>query len=191
MRGEEAQMSLWMPILVATVAVFVASSIVWMVLPHHRTDFKKLPDEDGLLAALRKQPVPVGQYMFPHCAGPADMKDPAKKAKWETGPVGVAVIRPSGMPAMGKQLATWAVFILFVEAVVAYLARHALPNGAPGVEVMRIVGTAAGLGFAMAQVPESIWLGRPWSVTVKNVVDAAVYALITAIVFRLFWPAAV
>ena len=36
--------TLWLPILVSTVLVFVASSLIWMVLPHHRSDTRKLPD---------------------------------------------------------------------------------------------------------------------------------------------------
>ena len=38
--------SLWLPILVSAVIVFVASSIVHMALPFHRNDLKKLPRED-------------------------------------------------------------------------------------------------------------------------------------------------
>ena len=45
--------SLWLPILLSAVVVFAASSIIHMVLPYHRNDFKKLPDEEGFLAALR------------------------------------------------------------------------------------------------------------------------------------------
>ena len=38
--------ALWLPILLSAVFVFVVSSILHMVLPIHRSDFKKLPDED-------------------------------------------------------------------------------------------------------------------------------------------------
>ncbi len=34
-------MSLWIPILVSAVIVFVLSSIIHMVLPYHRTDLRK------------------------------------------------------------------------------------------------------------------------------------------------------
>ena len=44
--------SVWWIVVVATVAVWLVSAIVWMVLPHHRSDFKKLPDEDGVMDAL-------------------------------------------------------------------------------------------------------------------------------------------
>lgn len=46
--------SLWLPILVSAVIVFVASSIIHMVLPYHRSDMRKLAQEDEVLAALRR-----------------------------------------------------------------------------------------------------------------------------------------
>src|SRR5258708_920215 len=46
--------SLWLPVVVSAVAVFIVSSIVHMVLRYHRADYKRLPDEDSVAAALRK-----------------------------------------------------------------------------------------------------------------------------------------
>ena len=43
--------SLWLAILLSAVIVFVVSAMVWMVLPHHKSDFKELPDEAGAVAA--------------------------------------------------------------------------------------------------------------------------------------------
>ena len=45
--------ALWLPILLSAVFVFVASSIMHMLLPYHRSDYSQLPDEDKILAALR------------------------------------------------------------------------------------------------------------------------------------------
>ena len=36
--------SLWLPILLAAVLVFLASWLIHMLLPYHRTDVAKLPD---------------------------------------------------------------------------------------------------------------------------------------------------
>ena len=44
--------ALGLPILLAAVIVFVASAIMHMLLPYHKSDYQKLPDEDKLLAAL-------------------------------------------------------------------------------------------------------------------------------------------
>ena len=35
--------ALWLPIVLSAVIVFVASSIMHMVLPYHRSDYHKLP----------------------------------------------------------------------------------------------------------------------------------------------------
>ena len=52
--GEEVLMvpvlSLWLPILVSAVFVFVVSSFIHMVLPYHHKDYRKLDKEDEYLA---------------------------------------------------------------------------------------------------------------------------------------------
>ena len=45
--------ALWLPIVLSAVIVFVASSIMHMLLPYHRSDYKGLPDEDKILPTLR------------------------------------------------------------------------------------------------------------------------------------------
>ena len=46
--------ALWMPILVSAVFVFIASSLIHMLLKYHNSDWKKLPDQDEIMEALRK-----------------------------------------------------------------------------------------------------------------------------------------
>ena len=41
--------ALWLPILLSAVIVFVASSIIHMALPIHKSDYRKLPDEAKVL----------------------------------------------------------------------------------------------------------------------------------------------
>ena len=45
--------SLWMPIVLSAVIVFVASSIIHMLLPYHRSDYHQLPHEDKFMSTLR------------------------------------------------------------------------------------------------------------------------------------------
>src|SRR5882724_9581192 len=59
--------ALWLPILLSAIIVFVASSILHMVLPYHRSDYQRLPDEDRLLSAMRAAGVKRGMYHFPFC----------------------------------------------------------------------------------------------------------------------------
>jgi Na+/H+ antiporter NhaA len=51
-------LELWLPVLVSAVFAFVASSIVHMVLPFHRSDYRKLPAEDETMRALRPFRIP-------------------------------------------------------------------------------------------------------------------------------------
>ncbi len=55
--------ALWMPILASAVLVFIASALIWTVLPWHKSDFKKTSDEEGVRAALSGNT--PGYYMLP------------------------------------------------------------------------------------------------------------------------------
>ena len=183
--------SLWLPILLSAVAVFIVSSIVHMVLPYHRSDFAGLPNEDEVVDALRRGNPAPREYMFPHSSeGMAAMKNPAFIAKFERGPIGTMILTPGRKPTMGKQLALWFVFTLVVSWFAAYIASRALAPGADDVEVTRFIMTASFLGYVMAAWPSSIWYGRPVSTNVKNTFDGLLYSLATAAVFCVLWPAA-
>src|SRR5271167_1520503 len=95
--------ALWLPIVLAAVIVFVASSIMHMVLPYHRGDYKRLPDEEQVSAALRAAGVTPGLYMFPY-SDHKQMKEPAMQDKFKQGPVGTVTIRPSGPINLGPFL---------------------------------------------------------------------------------------
>ena len=47
--------SLWLPIVLSAVLVFLFSSVVHMVLKYHRTDYAQLPGEAGILAHICPQ----------------------------------------------------------------------------------------------------------------------------------------
>ena len=40
--------SLWLPVMISAVVVFVASSIIHMALKYHKADYKSLPNEDAV-----------------------------------------------------------------------------------------------------------------------------------------------
>ena len=63
--------SLWLPVLLAAVLVFVASSIIHMVLGYHNGDYGKLPKEDEIIAGLRPVGIPPGDYFLPWAGGAA------------------------------------------------------------------------------------------------------------------------
>ena len=68
--------SLWLPILLAAVGVFVASSVIHMLLSYHQGDYLKLPDEDGVADALRGFDIPPGDYMIPRGDDAKAMNNP-------------------------------------------------------------------------------------------------------------------
>jgi hypothetical protein len=178
--------ALWLPILVSSVVVFVASSLVWMVLPHHRSDWKALPGEDAVLEAMRRAGVGRGQYRFPY-VDPRD-KSPEMQKRWQIQPMGTTTIWPAGRPNMGKQLGSWFLYLLFISICLAYLAGVVLPVGTAYRTVFRVVGTAAVLAYGGALLPNAIWWGRSWSTTLKEFADAVAYGLLTAGVFGWLWP---
>lgn len=180
--------SLWIPILAAAALVFVVSSVVHMLLPVHKNDFRKLPKEDEALEAMRALSIPPGDYMFPTCSSMAEMKDPAFLAKMEKGPVGVMTVMPSGPPSMGPSLALWFVYCCVVGLFAAYVAGRALPAGAPYLAVFRFAGVTAFVGYSLALWQSTIWYKRAVSSTLKSTVDGFVYALCTAGVFASLWP---
>jgi hypothetical protein len=182
-------MSLWLPIVLSAVVVFVASSIIHMVLPYHRADYKKLPDEDGVLSALRKFAVAPGDYVFPKPDGPKAMKSPAFLEKWSKGPVGMmTIMKSSAAPSMGKPLAFWFLFCVAVGIFAAYVAGRALQPGPPYLSVFRLAGATAFVGYALGLWPNTIWYGRSWTTTLKSNVDGLIYALLTGGVFGWLWP---
>ena len=181
--------ALWLPILLSAIAVWVASAIIWMAMPHHKSDFRKLPDEDAALRALTSQGLVPGQYSFPYSASPEDLKDPETVRRFEEGPVGFLTVVPSGTPTMGGKIMLSFVFYLVISMVVAYLVSRTLEPGAGYLAVFRVTGTVTWLAYGTATVPDAIWFGRPWSGIVKGLLDALVFALLTAGFFGWLWPA--
>jgi hypothetical protein len=179
--------ALWLPILLSAVFVFVASSIMHMLLPYHRSDYGQLPDEDRTLTTLRASGLKPGLYVFPYCTH-KDMKSPALAEKQKQGPVGYLTVIPSGPPVMAKFLGQWFAFCLIIGFFVAYLTAHTVAPGANYRVVFRVVGTAAFLAYGLGNLSNGIWKGQPWSVTIKEVFDGFIFGLLTAGTFGWLWP---
>ncbi len=181
-------LDLWLPILLSGVFVFVVSSVIHMALPIHKSDMKRLPNEDQVLAAIRAQNVQPGMYMFPSANSMKEMCTPEMVKKLEQGPVGHMTLRPNGGFSIGPSLAQWFVLSLVIGALTGYLAGIVLPRGADATMVLRLTSTAAFLGYAFSSVQDSIWKAVPWNVTAKFVFDSALYALATGAAFAWCWP---
>lgn len=180
--------SLWLPILLSGVVVFVASSIIHMFLTYHQSDVKPVPSEGQVMDALRPFNIPPGDYMLPKPASAKEMKEPAFVEKMNRGPVIFMTVMKSGPPAMGKKLAWWFVYCVVVSIFAGYLAGRALAPGAEYLSVFRFVGTTAFIGYALAFWQDAIWWDRNVGSTVKSTFDGLIYGLLTAGVFGWLWP---
>ncbi|HXX99508.1 MAG TPA: hypothetical protein VEI54_01230 [Candidatus Limnocylindrales bacterium] len=178
---------LWLPIVLSAIFVFIASSIMHMILPYHRGDYRQLPDEEKLLAGLRGAGLTRGLYIFPYGTH-KDMKSPAMIEKYKQGPVGTMTIAPSGPPAMPKFLGMWFVYCLVIGFFTAYLTAHTVNVGAPYRTVFRVAGTTAFMAYGLGQLSNGIWKMQTWSMTVKEVIDGLIYGLLTAGTFGWLWP---
>ena len=181
-------MSLGVPIVLSAGIVFVASSVIHMVLPYHRNDLRKLPKEDEVMAALRRFNIPPGDYVVPHAGSPAGMKQPEFVDKMKKGPIVFMTLAPGGPPSMGKSLLLWFLYSIVVSVFAAYIAGRALAPGAHYLEVFRFAGCSAFMAYSLALLQNSIWYKRNWGMTLKTMFDGLVYGLLTAGTFGWLWP---
>ena len=179
--------SLWLPIVLAAVIVFVASSVIHMAPLWHKNDYRGIPQEEQVMSALRPLAIPPGDYFVPH-TDQKNMKSPQFQEKMKQGPVALISILPNGPVSMGKPLALWFVYLLVVCTFCALLASRLLPLGTPYPRVFKVVLTAAFMGYSLALIQSSIWLRRSWSVTLKGCFDGLIYAGLTAGTFGWLWP---
>jgi Na+/melibiose symporter-like transporter len=172
---------LWLPILVSAAVCWVMSAIIWAALKYHNRDYKRTADEDSVRAALKgNEP---GYYLLPYCLDPNELKNPEVKQKYEEGPLAYITMLPNGVPAMGGKLISMFIYFAIVGVLCAYFVSRTLGPDADYLAVFRVAGTVAFVANSFAIVPESIWFGRPWAMTIKNIVDALIYGLLTGGVF--------
>lgn len=178
---------LWLPILISGVVVFIASSVMWMVLPHHKADIKVLPDEKKFTEALGSHDIPPGLYMWPNCNTPKEMSSEDYKNRFKNGPWGTITVQGQA-PNFPMNLMKCFVMYMVITAMVAYLAGIGLAPGAEYMEVFRVIGTAAILGHCMGGLVNDTFLGKPTRFIITGLFDGVVYALITAGIFAAMWP---
>ncbi len=126
---------LWLAIIISAALVFVASSVIHMLLKYHQSEYRKLPYEAKLLEAMRTVGVPRGTYSFPRAADYKDMSSPEMVEKYNRGPVGMITVMQNGPPAMGKYLTMWFIYCLVIGVFAAYLAGRTL---SPGEEYLQV-----------------------------------------------------
>lgn len=181
-------MSLWLPVLLSAVFVFIASSIIHMLLPYHKSDTKKVPNEDGVMDALRPFNLAPGDYMLPRCNSSKEMSSAEFTEKLKKGPVISMTVFPSGPFSMTGSLILWFLYCILVGILAAYISGRALSPGAEYLAVFRFAGCTAFIGYALALIHDSIWYKRAWSTTFKFLFDGFIYGLLTGGTFGWLWP---
>ena len=82
------------------------------------------------------------------------------------------------------------VYLLLADQLRRRLSRrsHRRARGSLSRHVLRVVGTAAFLGYGLGAFIGVIWKGQTWSMTLKEVFDGFIYAALTAATFAWLWP---
>ena len=166
---------LWLPILVTGLVTHVLSFLAWVVLPHHKPEWKHLkfaPVDDAITPLGAKS---GEQYVL--TAGEEGDLDPAKCRG--------TLILWGHAPSMGKNIGMTLAFFFAVTTVIAYLTTIALPKEAAPIDVFRFTATAALLCHCLGGMPHVIWFRRK---ILLDVVDGLAYSLATGAAFALLWP---
>ena len=178
---------LWLPILLSAVLVFVASSVIHMVLHKwHSSDFKRFAAEDAVMDALRRFDLGPGDYAAPLPESMAHMSSAEFKAKQARGPSFALTILTN--QSMGRNLGKWFLYSVVVALFAGYVASIALPVGASYMTVFRVTSTVAFAGYALALWQNWIWYSRGLGYTVRTTIDGLVYGLLTGGAFGWLWP---
>src|SRR5437867_12191205 len=96
--------ALWLPILLSAVIVFVLSSVIHTVLPWHKSDYPKLPNEDRVLDALRPLAIPPGDYMMPGAYSREEMGAPQFVEEFKEGRVVLFTVLAGGSLSQANDL---------------------------------------------------------------------------------------
>jgi len=177
--------TLWLPILLSVVFVFIASNILHMAIPGwHRGDYGKLPDEQSALSAFAT--AKSGQYIAPNVNWNKLPKE--EREKMMQGPMAFILLRNPGKFAFPAALVSYFIYTLVVTILIAYVGATTLRPGTTFWDVFRVIGTAGILAYAFQSINDSIWYGKPWSSTTKDIIDGVIYGLLTAGTFGWLWP---
>lgn len=178
---------LWLPILASAAAVWVASAVIWMALPHHSKDWKGLPDEPAFNAALKSLNLQPGVYGFPHPKDRAECNSPEFRKRWQEGPSGMLNVWPGCTSMATNMISTFLVYLV-VSTLIAYLGSVAIPSGASFAKVFQVLGTAGVLAYCFAFIPNGIWFKAGARSIAMNFLDGIAYGLVTGAVFAWLWP---
>lgn len=174
---------LWLPILVATVVLWILSFLAWVVSQHHFGDFKKLDAEDQVMDLVTQSNIPSGNYMFPYSGSNKEQGTKEYQERYMQGPRGTLNIYD--VPNMGVNMALTIVYFLVTALTIAYITNVACPpDTANFTSVFRVAGTIGVLTYASSPVLHRIWFkAKMWT----DMLDGAVYGTALGLIFALLW----
>jgi hypothetical protein len=180
--------ALLLPALVSAVIVFLVSSLIHMLTPWHAGDFSRLPNEEGVLTALRPFNLPPGTYVAPRPSSMKEMGTPEFQARLKLGPSVIMTVLPPGQGGMGAQLALWFVYSFVVALFSGYITSKAFGIVTPYMVIFKFVAAIAFGAYTIGLWQMSIWYRRSWMITLKSTIDGVIYACLTAGAFGWLWP---
>ena len=180
-----ALISLWLPILLTTVALFFTGFLCWTVFPNHKPDWKKLPNEAAFLDKIAEMDIPPGNYAYPHAMDSKSTETEDYKRAVERKTFGT-IQAWGGAPQMGPKLACQVVYLLVTSICLAYLGKLGLNAGSDFMTVFRFMTTAAFLAFTVAVVPSTIWFNNRLT---GYLIDGVIQSIIVGAIFGALWPA--
>jgi hypothetical protein len=86
--------------------------------------------------------------------------------------------------SIGPMLLQWFLLNLAVAFVAACMAVGSMT----GHHAAHTAGLATLLAYGAGAISEAIWMGKPWAATLKDLLDALIYAIVTALAFMWLWP---
>ncbi|MDP1662187.1 MAG: hypothetical protein Q8L55_09760 [Phycisphaerales bacterium] len=179
---------LWLPIVVCAVAVFMCSFLVWAILPHHKDDWAKLPNEEAVRDDLKARGIAPGVYVFPKMDNKS-CNTPEGKASWERAPSGVLTVFTK--PSMPKNMICTFLVFLIASVLIGYVAWHTLPGHAGSFgDRFQVVGTIGILTYCFSFLPNMIWFQASKRAMVNCLVDGVLYGVVTGATFSWLWPVA-
>lgn len=195
---------LWLPILASAAAVWITSALAWMLVGHHKNDWKELPNEKEFIDAVKRLGIPPGSYGFPEFRKAEGLSKDQKKALWDDmqkQPMGI--IRVWAPINMGRNMLLTFLICLVVSVLIGYLGWNAFPHSAaiglsavgsvaaPRPEffkIMQVLGTAGVLAYCFASLPNDVWFQKSRREVITCLIDGVIYGLITGAVFAWLWP---
>ena len=177
-----------LPIVLASVAVFILSTIIHMAMPWHKSDYGIVPNDDAAIAAIQSLNLAPDDYAVPNPRLPFGGKNPNFIANFERGPAFHMTLIPPGGMHMGKYMGGWFGFNLLISAIAGWVTSSIVAPGGDTHAAFHFSAIITACSYGFGAWPLSIWYHRKWSTALKGTFDAILYGLTTGAVFMWMWP---